>query len=83
VEPVSVELTGAGASVEKASQGVVDIVSSITEQTLASTEIARNVEKIAQMSEENYAAVVSNTNEIVRLEQLAKELSGAVGRFRV
>lgn len=83
VEQVSVELTNAGAAVEEASHGVVDIASSITEQSLASTEIARNVEKIAQMSEENHAAVASNSEEIVRLEQLAKELSGAVGRFRV
>jgi methyl-accepting chemotaxis protein len=80
---VSEILTGAGAAVEKASHGVNDIASSINEQSLASAEIARNVEKIAQMSEENHAAVDSNTDEIVKLERLAKELSGAVGRFKV
>ncbi len=46
-------------------------------------EIARNVERIAQMSEENHAAVESNTQDIVRLEQLARELQGAVSRFKV
>ena len=83
VGQVSAILTGAGAAVEKASHGVNDIASSINEQSLASAEIARNVEKIAQMSEENHAAVDSNTDEIVKLERLAKELSGAVGRFKV
>jgi methyl-accepting chemotaxis protein len=83
VGKVSEILTGAGAAVEKASHGVNDIASSINEQSLASAEIARNVEKIAQMSEENHAAVNSNTEEIVKLEWLAKELSGAVGRFKV
>lgn len=83
VGQVSGILTGAGEAVEKASHGVNDIASSINEQSLASAEIARNVEKIAQMSEENHAAVNSNTDEIVKLERLAKELSGAVGRFKV
>jgi methyl-accepting chemotaxis protein len=83
VGQVSEILTGAGAAVEKASHGVNDIASSINEQSMASAEIARNVEKIAQMSEENHAAVNSNTDEIVKLERLARELSGAVGRFKV
>ena len=83
VERVSLVLTEAGASVEKSSLGVSDIAASVNEQSLASNEIARNVEKIAQMSEENHAAVESNTQEIVRLEQLARELQGAVSRFKV
>ncbi|MDD5384875.1 MAG: methyl-accepting chemotaxis protein, partial [Gallionella sp.] len=65
------------------SHGVSDIAASVSEQSLASTEIARNVEKIAQMSEENHAAVESNTQGIVRLEQLANELQAAASRFKV
>ena len=80
---VSTVLTEAGEAVTKSSHGVNDIAASVGEQSLASTEIARNVEKIAQMSEENHAAVESNTQDIVRLEQLARELQGAVSRFRV
>lgn len=83
VERVAVVLTEAGSSVEKSSRGVSDIADSVNEQSTASTEIARNVEKIAQMSEENHAAVKSNSDEIVKLELLAKELSGAVSRFKV
>lgn len=82
VARVSVILTGAGESVTKSSAGVNDIASSVSEQSLASTEIARNVERIAQMSEENHAAVSSNSRDIVRLESLARELQVAVGRFK-
>jgi methyl-accepting chemotaxis protein len=83
VERVATVLTAAGEAVMQSSHGVSDIASSVSEQSLASTEIARNVEKIAQMSEENHAAVNSNSNDIVRLEGMAKELKTAVGRFRV
>ena len=83
VERVSAVLIEAGEAVSKSSHGVNDIASSVGEQSIASTEIARNVEKIAQMSEENHAAVESNTQDIVRLEQLARELQGAVSRFKV
>jgi methyl-accepting chemotaxis protein len=80
---VSAILAEAGAAVTKSSGGVSGIAASVAEQGKASTEIARNVEKIAQMSEENHAAVESNAGEIARLEYLARELQGAVGRFRV
>ena len=80
---VSTVLTEAGEAVTKSSHGVNDIAASVGEQSLASTEIARHVEQIAQMSEENHAAVESNTRDIVRLEQLARELQGAVSRFKV
>lgn len=83
VERVSTILKDAGELVSQSSHGVNDIASSVSEQSLASTEIARNVEKIAQMSEENNAAVRSNNQDIVRLEGLAKVLQGAVNRFKV
>ncbi len=83
IERVSTVLIEAGEAVTQSSHGVSDIAASVNEQSLASTEIARNVEKIAQMSEENHAAVDSNTQGIVRLEQLARELQGAVSRFKV
>lgn len=80
---VSALLTEAGAAVTQSSLGVADIASAVGEQSLASTEIACNVEMIAQMSEENHTAVEANTRDIGRLEQLAKELQGAVSRFKV
>lgn len=83
VQRVSEILTEAGASVEKSSHGVNDIASSVAEQSIASTEIARNVERIAQMSEENRAAVETNTQGTVRLMQMAKELQSAVSKFKI
>ena len=83
VERVSTVLTKAGEAVTQSSHGVNEIAASVGEQSLASAEIARNVEKIAQMSEENHAAVESNSRDIMCLEQLSKELQVAVSRFRV
>ncbi|MEI7457134.1 MAG: methyl-accepting chemotaxis protein [Nitrosomonadales bacterium] len=83
VERVSAVLTDAGTKVENSCRGVSDIVVSVKAQSRASEEISRNVEKIAQMSEENHTAVELNTQEILRLEQLAKTLQEAVSRFRV
>lgn len=80
---VSALLSEAGSSVEQSTHGVNDIATSVGEQSVASTEIAKNVEKIAQMSEENHAAVRSNSDEVARLDQLARELQSVVGRFKV
>ena len=83
VERVSELLAEGGDAVARSSHGVNDIAVAVGEQSLASNEIARNVERIAQMSEENYSAVSMNTQEIAHLEELAKELQVAVSRFRV
>ncbi|MEO8332936.1 MAG: methyl-accepting chemotaxis protein, partial [Gallionella sp.] len=83
VERVYRVLIEAGDAVSQSSRGMNDIAASVSEQSRASIEIARNMEKIAQMSEGNHEAVRSNNREIVHLEQLAKELQDAVNRFRV
>lgn len=80
---VSGVLSDAGSSVERASTGVNDIAASVGEQSRASNDIARNVENIAQMIEENHAAIEHTERDIKRLEQLARELQDAVSRFRV
>jgi methyl-accepting chemotaxis protein len=48
----------------------------------ASTEIARNVERIAQMAEQNNAAASGNAHTADGLRQLAETLSGEVAKFR-
>jgi methyl-accepting chemotaxis protein len=80
---VSGMLKDAGLSVLESTRGVSDIAASVSEQSVASSEIARNVEKIAQMSEENYASVQSNTQDVIQLDKLAKELHDAVSKFKV
>ncbi|WP_239236045.1 HAMP domain-containing methyl-accepting chemotaxis protein [Candidatus Nitrotoga sp. BS] len=82
-ERVSTVLSEAGEAVMHSSSGVNDIASSVNEQSLASAEIARNVERIAQMSEENNVAMRSNNVDISRLEALANGLKTEVARFKV
>jgi methyl-accepting chemotaxis protein len=72
--------------VQEQSRQVVDAVAEITialrEQASASTEIAQNVERIAQMAEENNASATGNAATAGNLRQLAESLSNEVARFR-
>ncbi len=74
------------AQVQAQSRQVLNAVSEITvalrEQTAASTEIAQNVERIAQMAEENNSAATGNAATSDNLRQLAQALTGAIARFR-
>ena len=64
--------------------GSVDVISSaLAEQATASNQVAQNVEKIAQMSEENSAAVGSMAAAAQGLERLAQSLQQMVAAFRV
>ncbi len=62
---------------------VRDINHALGEQGSASTEIARNVEHIARMAEENSGSVKASSQTAVRLETVAAELLAQVSRFRV
>jgi methyl-accepting chemotaxis protein len=62
---------------------VGDISHSLKEQSTASNEIARNVETIAQMSEENSAAVTQTAAAAHHLGDMAISLQNLVGRFRI
>ena len=63
--------------------GTVDEISNaLREQTAASTEIARNVEKIAQMAEQNNAAAAANAATAGELRRLAESLGTDMARFR-
>jgi methyl-accepting chemotaxis protein len=62
---------------------VSDITSAIREQGVASTDIAQQVEKIAQMTEENSAAAQSTSNTSEELVKLAQEMHQIVARYRV
>ncbi len=80
----------AGESIEQIKSGsqqvgstVNDITSAIREQSHASADIAHNVEHVAQMSEQNSAAVQQAAYAAHRLEGLAGNLKHAVSRFRV
>ena len=67
----------------RVAQVVGDISDSLKEQSVASNDIAKNVERIAQMTEENSAAVQEASTAALHLEQLAVSLQNTIGRFRV
>ncbi len=83
VDEVSVVLVQAGQSVENATAGVNDIVAAVEEQSKASNEIARHIENIAQMSEENHAAIAQAEQGVALLGKVASELQTTVARFKV
>jgi len=62
---------------------VEDISSALGEQSVASNQIARNVEKIAQMTEENSAAVNEVLQAANHLEGLSATLRTSVDQFKV
>jgi len=86
-----VELAGqAGDSMEQIRAGagqvvdaVTDISAALREQGAASTEIARNVEHIAQMAEQNSAAVRDTADTAQRLKSLAQQLQDEVAHFKI
>jgi len=62
---------------------VDDINLALKEQAVAARDIAQKVERIAQGSETNSAAVAQTAASAHRLEQLAGELNALAARFRV
>jgi methyl-accepting chemotaxis protein len=80
---MSVVLSEAGSAVRESNVGVGEIAVSVAEQGKASSEIARNVEQIAKMAENNYVAIEQTGRDIAELERMGVELQGAVARFRV
>jgi len=82
VDAVDRTLEDAANSVRKASQGVDDVAASVSEQRTASADIARNIESIATMAEENNAASQSSYEAAADLEKLARDLRNAISRFQ-
>jgi methyl-accepting chemotaxis protein len=62
---------------------VADISAALEEQRAASNDIARRVGIIAQMSEENSAAVPGSAQSAESMSQLAKSLEAATACFRI
>ena len=62
---------------------VDDISSSLTQQSAASHDIALQVEKVAQMAEENSSATGANARATVQLDQLASDMHRVVNKFKI
>ncbi|HEX5803344.1 MAG TPA: methyl-accepting chemotaxis protein [Azospira sp.] len=67
---------------ESAVTMVTEISSALRQQSVAANDIAANVERIAQMSEENGAATREVADTASALETLAGQVRAAVSRFR-
>jgi len=83
MQSVASVLGMANESVTSASRGVDEITQSVREQTTASHEIAKNIERIAQMAEENHAAINQSSQAAALLQGLATNLATVVARFKV
>jgi methyl-accepting chemotaxis protein len=80
----------AGSAMDEIRAGAASVVRSVTdislalrEQGAASNDIARNVEQIAQLAEENNAAVAEAAGTAGELERLAGGLRDEVSHFRL
>ncbi len=62
---------------------VQNIADAIREQDMAIQQVAINLEKIAQMTEQSRAAAVANSDTASNLESLATSLKTSVGQFKV
>ncbi len=69
-------------SVEQVGVGLDSIAGATEEQRRVSTEAFTNIEAIAAMAHENSNAVEQTADSAQRLEDLANQLQGTVGRFR-
>ncbi len=70
-------------STSRVSNMVTDISGAIREQTVAAQDIAKNVEHVAQMSEEAIAIADANSASADALEKLSQEMTATVSRFRI
>jgi len=83
LENVAIGLGESSNSTSQANQSVDEIALSIDEQKISSTDIARHVENIARMAEENIGAVAKASNSASSIELLASRLHTLVSKFKV
>jgi len=76
-------LHGSSQVVERSRSGVTEITDSVSEQKIASTEIAQSMERISNMVEENNASTQSIRQSTSDLHRLSERLTGLVAGFRV
>ncbi|MBZ0092848.1 MAG: methyl-accepting chemotaxis protein, partial [Sulfuricellaceae bacterium] len=83
LENVAVVLSEAGSLVQSTTAGMDEINASVREQRIASTEIANNVERIAQSAEANSAAAGESVRDADELRGLAYTLKDTLGKFKL
>ena len=66
----------------KVVEAINDISSALRDQSAASTDIAQNIEQVAQMSDQNHAAVQGAASSTNALRRMATTLEQAVSKFK-
>ncbi len=82
-ETAQTSITNIQKSFGEVANVIEDISSAMVEQNVASTDLAKNTERVAQMSEENSGAAKSLLNLAHDLEGKAAQVKGAVEVFKV
>ena len=62
---------------------IAEISSSMREQSTASTNIAQQIERVAQMAEESHSSSQSNSATAANLNGQAQQMLSTIGRFRI
>ncbi|MEN6586901.1 MAG: methyl-accepting chemotaxis protein [Sulfuricella sp.] len=83
MKTVALILTGTTETVTRVNQGMGNIALSAREQRSASDEIAKHVENIAYMAEENSMAAQQTDEEALRLKNVADQLRQSISQFKV
>ena len=60
-----------------------EICNTITEQSQAANNIARQVENVAQMAEENFNASTNTSSMSKELQRLAKNMHTSLSRYKI
>ncbi len=76
-------LTEIRTAAEMAVAKSAEISLAMNEQSVAGTEIATNVERIARMADENSAAAARSQESVSRLEALASDLTALTAGLKV
>ncbi|MDR0577139.1 MAG: methyl-accepting chemotaxis protein [Candidatus Accumulibacter sp.] len=67
----------------KVSSAMTDVSNALKEQSQASNDIAKHVENIAQITDENNAAAEETASNAQQLDELAKSVQSTINQFKV
>ncbi|BET26566.1 methyl-accepting chemotaxis protein [Limnobacter thiooxidans] len=82
-DEVGTQISGVTEHVRQAAEAVAHISESLREQDAAGQDIARSIEKVAVVSEENYQVAQETSDVAKNLSRVANQLEGQIARFRV
>ena len=82
-DDVGTQISGVTEHVRQAAMAVAHISESLREQDAAGQDIARSIERVAVVSEENYGVAQETSDVAKTLSNVANQLESQIARFRV